>query len=216
MAQCNCHTALATQHLLQCSFLSFSFSLSSSRCLFLTPFLLFFSFRKSIGAPMDFSQEKVFACASKKPRITSVCFSHNNIGEGKKTLVGTRSGEIFEIEQSEGNTGAGSGHDGGENGGENGDKGHDHHRDHNASQAYIHRISKSHFKGELWGLATHPHKHYFVTCGDDKTVRLWDANLRRQRASRPLPLKARAAAISPDGDTIALALWDGTVYVLDG
>lgn len=65
-------------------------------------------------------------------------------------------------------------------------------------------------------MATHPHKHYFVTCGDDKTVRLWDANLRRQRACRQLPLKARGAAISPDGNTIALALWDGTVYILDG
>ena len=55
-----------------------------------------------------------------------------------------------------------------------------------------------------------------MTCGDDKTVRLWDANLRRQRACRQLPLKARGAAISPDGNTIALALWDGTVYILDG
>ena len=148
---------------------------------------------KMVGSGMDCSQ-KYFDCSSPKPRIASVCFAHDGIGNGKKTLVGTRSGEIFEIEQSEGVS-------------ENTE---------DQKHAYIHRISKSHFKGELWGLATHPHKHYFVTCGDDKTVRLWDANLRRQRACRQLPLKARAAAISPDGNTIALALWDGTVYILDG
>ena len=148
---------------------------------------------KAIGAGMDF-KDKCFDCAATKPRIASVCFAHDGIGSGKKTLVGTRSGEIFEIEQSEGVT----------------DNAED------QKHAFIMRISKSHFGGELWGLATHPHKHYFVTCGDDKTVRLWDANLRRQKAFRLLPLKARGAAISPDGTRIALALWDGTVYILDG
>ena len=77
-------------------------------------------------------------------------------------------------------------------------------------------IAKAHYKGELWGLATHPHKHYFVTCGDDKRVRLWDANLRRQLKTRKLPLRARAAAVSPDGMRIAVALFDGKVCVLDG
>jgi microtubule-associated protein-like 6 len=148
---------------------------------------------KAIGAGMDF-KDKCFDCASSKPRITSVCFAHDGVGNGNKALVGTRSGEIFEIEQSEGVS-------------EN---------ETDQNHAYILRISKSHYAGELWGLATHPHKQYFVTCGDDKTVRLWDANLRRQKAFRRLPLKARGAAISPDGTRIALALWDGTVYILDG
>jgi echinoderm microtubule-associated protein-like 5 len=80
---------------------------------------------KMIGAGMDLSQE-YFQCASSKPRISSVCFSHDGIGNGKKTLVGTRSGEIFEIEQSEGVS-------------ENTE---------DQKHAYIHRISKSHFKGK--------------------------------------------------------------------
>ena len=27
---------------------------------------------------------------------------------------------------------------------------------------------------ELWGLATHPNQHHFLTCGDDKNLYLWD------------------------------------------
>lgn len=59
---------------------------------------------KPIGSGMDLSQD-CFDCSSAKVRIASVCFAHDGIGNGKKTLVGTRSGEIFEIEQSEGVSG---------------------------------------------------------------------------------------------------------------
>ena len=142
-------------------------------------------------------------------RIASVCYAHSDIGVGKRALIGTRSGEIFEIDTSEGNKSekdSSRGNNAVEGSNMPGGSG----------RTYIHRISKSHFKGELWGLATHPHKNYFVTCGDDMKIRLWDANLRRQLKRTNLPLKARAAAVSPDGMRIAVALFDGTVCIMDG
>jgi len=33
---------------------------------------------------------------------------------------------------------------------------------------------RGHGEGELWGLATHPTTHAFVTASDDKTIRVWD------------------------------------------
>ena len=38
-------------------------------------------------------------------------------------------------------------------------------------------INQSHFGEELWGLCSGANEHHqnkFVTCGDDKTVRMWD------------------------------------------
>lgn len=76
-------------------------------------------------------------------------------------------------------------------------------------------LVESHFAGELWGLDKHPTKSYFVTCGDDMTVRVWDSKSRQQIAMTSMKAKARAVAYSPDGFQMAVGLFDGTVTVLE-
>jgi microtubule-associated protein-like 6 len=75
-------------------------------------------------------------------------------------------------------------------------------------------LVESHFAGELWGLDKHPTKANYVTCGDDMTVRVWDAKARQQIAMTSVGAKARAVAYSPDGFQLAVGLFDGTVKVL--
>eukprot|EP00163_Fabomonas_tropica_P034258 TRINITY_DN93_c0_g1_i1.p1 TRINITY_DN93_c0_g1~~TRINITY_DN93_c0_g1_i1.p1 ORF type:complete len:2052 (-),score=797.91 TRINITY_DN93_c0_g1_i1:729-6884(-) len=71
-----------------------------------------------------------------------------------------------------------------------------------------------HAEGELWGLATHPSKHIFVTASDDKSVRLWDIKTRKQIARTTLTKRVRSAAFSPDGNTVAVGCMDGRWYAL--
>ncbi|GLE07932.1 hypothetical protein PINS_up018761 [Pythium insidiosum] len=63
-----------------------------------------------------------------------------------------------------------------------------------------------HFRGETWGLATHPSKPECCSVGDDQTLRLWNLETRREIRSASLPLPARACAYSPDGKMIAVGL----------
>lgn len=45
------------------------------------------------------------------------------------------------------------------------------------------QLSTSHCTDELWGLAPHPvNNDVFITCGDDRTVRLWSVAKKRQLA----------------------------------
>jgi microtubule-associated protein-like 6 len=40
---------------------------------------------------------------------------------------------------------------------------------------------RSHFDGELWGLATHPTREEFVTVGQDNVLAIWDVKTRKQK-----------------------------------
>lgn len=42
-------------------------------------------------------------------------------------------------------------------------------------------LMRSHFEGELWGLATHPVKEEFVTIGQDNMFAIWDIKTRKQK-----------------------------------
>jgi microtubule-associated protein-like 6 len=70
-----------------------------------------------------------------------------------------------------------------------------------------------HYDGEVWGLAVHPRDNIYVTCGDDFTVRLWDALTCRMDALVDVRQKARACAYSPDGLSIVVGLYSGGVKV---
>ena len=40
---------------------------------------------------------------------------------------------------------------------------------------------RSHFEGELWGLAAHPGRDEFVTVGCDNILAIWDIKTRKQK-----------------------------------
>ena len=67
-------------------------------------------------------------------------------------------------------------------------------------------LVQSHQATELWGLAAHPSKQEFVTGGDDRIVRVWDAVAHRPVKQTSVDTCVRAAAYSPDGNKIAIGL----------
>ena len=68
-------------------------------------------------------------------------------------------------------------------------------------------------RAEVWGLDVHPKLPYFVTAGDDMTVRLWDGKLFRLEHCVTMEAKCRAVAYHPDGSQIAVAFYDGKLQV---
>jgi len=70
---------------------------------------------------------------------------------GRKILVGTRGSDVFEV-------------------------------DHNSIlinvivQGHSKDTGKCATKAEVWGLSCHPTENKFVTCGSDRTVRIWNKN----------------------------------------
>merc|ERR1711871_507676 len=76
-------------------------------------------------------------------------------------------------------------------------------------------IHQGHFKGETWGLACHPkqERKEFITCGDDKTVRLWDSVHRSMVTAVKVKSHARAVAYAPDAAHVAVGLCSGHVII---
>ena len=64
----------------------------------------------------------------------------------------------------------------------------------------------SHNKYEVWGLAVHPDNRTYCTVGDDKTLRIWDAEAKLLVKVAKLECKARSCAYSPNGELIAVGL----------
>jgi microtubule-associated protein-like 6 len=69
--------------------------------------------------------------------------------------------------------------------------------------------------GELWGLACHPFRPYFVTASEDKSLCVWNMETKALESRQQLPGEARSAAFSPDGQHIAVGLKGGTFVVCD-
>uniref|UniRef100_A0A8C7RKG9 EMAP like 1 n=1 Tax=Oncorhynchus mykiss TaxID=8022 RepID=A0A8C7RKG9_ONCMY len=64
---------------------------------------------------------------------------------------------------------------------------------------------------ELWGLAVHPWKPHFLTCGHDKHVSLWDAS-----SHQPVWTKTmESAGFHPSGAVVAIGTQTGRWLVLD-
>jgi len=84
------------------------------------------------------------------------------------------------------------------------------------SHAEVFKLVEGHFdtRGEVWGVAAHPRMQRFVTCGDDMTVRLWEAKGMKQLEIVHMGAKVRAVCIYPDGSQIAVATYEGRVHIL--
>jgi WD40 repeat protein len=73
-----------------------------------------------------------------------------------------------------------------------------------------------HGRREVHGLATHPKKDVFVSCGDDNTMRVWSGKDNSQTRVVRLDCAARCAVFSPDGRLCAIGLGGGAASGGDG
>eukprot|EP00741_Cyanophora_paradoxa_P015979 tig00000042_g15425.t1 len=75
------------------------------------------------------------------------------------------------------------------------------------------------YQGEVWGLDVKPSvgktKKRYVTCSDDKTVRVWSVQRKSCVAVGTLSAPAKRVAWSPDGRDLVCGLLAGEVEVLD-
>uniref|UniRef100_A0A1A8R6W4 Echinoderm microtubule associated protein like 1 n=1 Tax=Nothobranchius rachovii TaxID=451742 RepID=A0A1A8R6W4_9TELE len=68
---------------------------------------------------------------------------------------------------------------------------------------------------ELWGLAVHPLKSQFLTCGYDRQVCLWDSNTHQLVWTKSLEDTAQSAGFHPSGTVVAVGTQTGRWLVLD-
>ncbi|XP_072313232.1 echinoderm microtubule-associated protein-like 1 isoform X5 [Eucyclogobius newberryi] len=68
---------------------------------------------------------------------------------------------------------------------------------------------------ELWGLAAHPSKPHFLTCGYDRLVCLWDSSSHQLIWAKTLEDTAQSAGFHPSGDVVAIGTHTGRWLVLD-
>jgi len=91
-----------------------------------------------------------------------------------RIILGTLSGEIYEV---------------GDGDGEN---------------LYRGALTEGHSGEELWGMSAHPQKDLFATVGDDAILRVWDVYTHLCNATISLEMPARCCAFSPDGRKLAI------------
>jgi WD40 repeat protein len=72
-------------------------------------------------------------------------------------------------------------------------------------------VVQAHWLDETWALAVHPSKTWFVTAGDEGSVRLWDGVAHKQASMIMLGSAVRSVAFSSDGATIAAGTIKGEV-----
>uniref|UniRef100_A0A6Q2Z5Z3 EMAP like 4 n=1 Tax=Esox lucius TaxID=8010 RepID=A0A6Q2Z5Z3_ESOLU len=68
---------------------------------------------------------------------------------------------------------------------------------------------------ELWGLASHPFKDLFLTCGQDRQVCLWNAADHSLEWTRLLDEHGHCADFHPSGAVVAIGTHSGKWYALD-
>ena len=66
-----------------------------------------------------------------------------------------------------------------------------------------------HAEGEMWGLSPNPKKYEICTVSDDKTVRIWSLKDRRMIRFKAFKKLLRACEYSQNGKTIAVGTKDG-------
>ncbi|XP_005990360.1 echinoderm microtubule-associated protein-like 1 isoform X3 [Latimeria chalumnae] len=78
----------------------------------------------------------------------------------------------------------------------------------------FHPITQGH-TDELWGLAVHPVKAAFLTCGHDKHITLWDSTTHQPIWDKLIEDPAQSAGFHPSGSVIAIGTLTGRWFVLD-
>ncbi|XP_043929530.1 echinoderm microtubule-associated protein-like 1 [Protopterus annectens] len=68
---------------------------------------------------------------------------------------------------------------------------------------------------ELWGLAAHPLKAHFLTCGHDKHIMLWDTTTHQPIWNKIIEDPAQSADFHPLGSVVAIGTLAGRWFVLD-
>uniref|UniRef100_A0A3B4Z847 Echinoderm microtubule-associated protein-like 1 n=1 Tax=Stegastes partitus TaxID=144197 RepID=A0A3B4Z847_9TELE len=68
---------------------------------------------------------------------------------------------------------------------------------------------------ELWGLAVHPWKPQFLTCGYDRQVSLWDSSSHQLIWTKSMEDAAQSAGFHPSGSVVAIGTQTGRWLVLD-
>ncbi|CAB1330576.1 unnamed protein product, partial [Coregonus sp. 'balchen'] len=63
---------------------------------------------------------------------------------------------------------------------------------------------------ELWGLAVHPWKPHFLTCGHDKHVSLWDSSSHQPVWTKTMEDAAQSAGFHPSGAVVAIGTQTGS------
>lgn len=76
-------------------------------------------------------------------------------------------------------------------------------------------LIRGHFDNELWGLACHPNKEKYYTCGQDKVLALWDVTQRSIEKFTTVSEAIEVIAVSNDGKHLALGSKTGVVYIYD-
>mmetsp|Transcript_34585 Transcript_34585/g.25731 ORF Transcript_34585/g.25731 Transcript_34585/m.25731 type:complete len:114 (-) Transcript_34585:1506-1847(-) len=79
-----------------------------------------------------------------------------------------------------------------------------------------HVLMRSHFDGELWGLAPHPTNPEFITIGRDSMLAIWDVKTRRQKKFAKLDCGGDVLAYTSDGAKLAIGYTNGSVTLLNG
>lgn len=68
---------------------------------------------------------------------------------------------------------------------------------------------------ELWGLAVHPWKPQFLTCGYDRQVSLWDSSTHQLIWTKSMEDTVQSAGFHPSGAVVAIGTQIGRWLVLD-
>ncbi|CAL8272934.1 unnamed protein product [Merluccius merluccius] len=68
---------------------------------------------------------------------------------------------------------------------------------------------------ELWGLAVHPFKPIFLSCGYDKQVSLWESRTHQPIWTKHMDESAQSACFHPSGAVVAVGTHTGRWLVLD-
>lgn len=140
---------------------------------------------KQVGAPIDMSEDLDGDGKPDTGSLDSAVISVQSLRN--RVLIGTRGSDIFEACMPS----------------------------NPAENHTLTRIAFGHSAGELLGLAAHPSKDSFATCGTDDTVRVWSVRSKEQTNMRQLPSGGSAVAFNPNGEILVVGMLDGTVGLME-